>query len=79
MSSILVISPVSSHPPQNGARRRIHSLLSLLKARGHRIHFVYTACEKVDLTRMKMLMEADWEIRTAISDYSIIHMLYNAP
>ena len=61
MSSILVISPVSSHPPQNGARRRIHSLLSLLKARGHRIHFVYTACEKVDLTRMKMLMEADWD------------------
>jgi len=61
VSSILVISPVSSHPPQNGARRRIHSLLSLLKARGHRIHFVYTACEKVDLARMKQLMEADWD------------------
>lgn len=61
MSGILVISPVSSHPPQNGARRRIHSLLSLLKARGHRIHFVYTACEKVDLARMKALMEADWD------------------
>ena len=61
MANILVISPLASHPPQNGARRRIHGMLSTLKKRGHRIHYVYTACEKTDLDQAKRLMEGDWD------------------
>lgn len=61
MANILVVSPLASHPPQNGARRRIHGLLTALKARGHRIHYVYTVCEKVDIGRVTELMRADWD------------------
>lgn len=61
MTSILVVSPLASHPPQNGARRRIHTMLTALKQQGHRIHFVYTACEKVDIDRVTRLMKKDWD------------------
>lgn len=61
MANILVVSPLSSHPPQNGARRRIYAMLTALKRQGHKIHFVYTACEKVDLEANRALMAQDWD------------------
>jgi polysaccharide biosynthesis protein PslH len=39
--SILVISPVATHPQTHGNRQRIYTLLLNLKALGHDVHFVY--------------------------------------
>lgn len=48
MASILVISPTPSHPQDAGNRARIFSLLTALKAAGHRLHFVFVASEPGD-------------------------------
>lgn len=61
MTSILVVSPIASHPPHSGARARIYATLKELKRKGHRVHFVYTACEVGDHERLRELMLQDWD------------------
>ena len=52
MAKILVISPTPSHPQDAGNRARIFSLLSGLKAHGHKVFFVFVKMEVDDDSAM---------------------------
>ena len=58
---ILIVSPLASHKPSGGAKRRILNMLRALKRRGHSIHFVYTCHESVDFDAATEFMRAEWD------------------
>lgn len=58
---ILVVSPLASHQPTGGAKRRIYNLLWHLKRQGHEIHFIYTCHEAVDHEGAARQMAMDWD------------------
>jgi glycosyltransferase involved in cell wall biosynthesis len=58
---IMVVSPLASHQPTGGAKRRIYNLLWHLKNHGCEIHFVYTCHEAVDHRGAASLMAKDWD------------------
>ncbi len=51
---ILVISPVPSHPQNQGNRRRVYNLLLNLRQAEYDVHFVYVRMETVDERPMKL-------------------------
>jgi glycosyltransferase involved in cell wall biosynthesis len=58
---ILVVSPFATHPPQNGAKRRIHNVCKHLKSLGHEIHLLCTGYDRVRSPLARDAMAADWD------------------
>ena len=63
---IMVISPIASHQPTGGAKRRIYNLLKYLQKQGHSVDYVYTCHETTDLEHAVTLMQGDWDSVTVI-------------
>lgn len=53
MASILIVSPVPTHPASAGNRARVASLVDLLRQLGHRVYFMHVRQEAGDDQRMR--------------------------
>lgn len=62
MANILVISPTPSHPQDAGNRARIFSLLSGLRAAGHRVYFVLVKKENGDESAMEQAWDGFYSV-----------------
>jgi hypothetical protein len=57
---VLIVSPIPSHPVDQGNSARIHSIGSALQSLGHVVHFFYYAMEGLGDAR-RAEMQASWE------------------